>query len=139
MAYFKLTILVITVFIGLTHGPVHVSCQLGFPPGIGLPFGGLPPPVPDLDTAETEFFLIQEDGLTDGVGASSGGFSSGFGGGLGSLLSLLLVPFLLTALIPRAAPAAAAAPAAPIVQLIQPLQIVTAAPTISSTTAPTTT
>ncbi|OPL33863.1 hypothetical protein AM593_00777, partial [Mytilus galloprovincialis] len=42
MGYLKLTILVITVVIGLQHGPVHISCQL-FPPPLGL---GFPPPGP---------------------------------------------------------------------------------------------
>ncbi|OPL33862.1 hypothetical protein AM593_00778, partial [Mytilus galloprovincialis] len=41
MAYFKLTILVITVVIGLQHGPVHVSCQF-FPPPPGI--GAFQPP-----------------------------------------------------------------------------------------------
>ncbi|XP_071139073.1 uncharacterized protein [Mytilus edulis] len=37
MGYLKLTILVITVVIGLQHGPVYVSCQV-FPPPPGLGF-----------------------------------------------------------------------------------------------------
>ena len=99
MEHFKLAILVITVFIGITHGPVHVSCQ--FPPGFGgfpgfpppgFPPPGFPPPGPiDDDDGGDEILVVQDDGGFDGGGGFGGGMMGGLGGGLGALLALPLI------------------------------------------------
>lgn len=76
MDFFKLTILVITVFIGLILGPVHGTVVIDVP----------------------------DDGSLDGFDGGGGGFGGGGGGGgggglgglggLGALLPLLLLPLL---------------------------------------------
>lgn len=108
MAYLKLPILSITVFIGLLHGPVHVICQfLPQPPGIGpptfLPPGGsflsvlVPQLVPGgadsrFDDDRQTVVLVEDNGLQDG--GFDGGFDGEFGGGFGMLLPLLFIPVL---------------------------------------------
>lgn len=78
MPYLKLTILSITVCIGLIHGPVHVSCRI------------LPPPTLDRRSDETRTVLFVQDNSLQNVG----GFGNAFGRGFQSNLALLLIPAL---------------------------------------------
>lgn len=99
MAYFKLTILSILVFIGIIHGPVHVSCQIyPSPPvieppnifpscnGISLFPGLVLASVLDLDRRSDErltVILVNDNRLQNGV-EFEGGFGFNVGGGFGS-------------------------------------------------------
>ncbi|CAG2205820.1 unnamed protein product [Mytilus edulis] len=113
MAYLKLTRLVITFFIRITHGPIHVSCQIFPPPSrigpsiFGTPGGGFrtfPAPAlfSDVDERPTVYVIEGEGILESGFGGEFGGldrgldgdFDGGLNGGFGSLLSLPLFPLL---------------------------------------------
>lgn len=123
MAYLKIFFLSISIFIGLMHGPVHVTCQI-FPPSPGegptnnFPSsdrpGPIPAPVPDLDRRSEEtltIILVEDSRLRNGDEFDSvfgggfdrglqnsvrfdGGSGGGFGGGFGSILALLFITFL---------------------------------------------
>ncbi|CAG2212729.1 unnamed protein product [Mytilus edulis] len=123
MEHFKLAILVITVFIGLTHGPVNVSC-----------FDG---------GEDVEVIVVEDDGggfgggggLGGGGGGGGGGMMGGLGGALGALLALpLLFAALSAAQAPAAAAAAAPAPAA--AAAAAPAQIVVQVPVLVTTPTP---
>lgn len=84
MAYLKLTSLVITVFIGSTHCPIHVSCQIFPPPSgigpfiFGAPGGGFwtfPAPIlfSDVDERLTVYVIEGEGILESGFGGEFGG------------------------------------------------------------------
>ncbi|XP_063438786.1 uncharacterized protein LOC134719756 [Mytilus trossulus] len=132
MAYFKLTILVITIVIGLQHGPVHVSCQF-FPPAPGIgafqPPGippALPPnarlipipvPVPQRIPRRGDDDRRRQIVLVNGGGPGPFPQIGGGMGLLGALLPLLILSALLGSFpIPTPAPPVVApTPAAPVV------------------------
>ena len=94
MAYLKLSICVVAIFIGLTSGPVQVSCHKFPPPPPqrkGPPAGMsiLPLPIPRpfpirRPNEERRTVLLVEDN----------GFDNTMGGLLESLLPLLAIPLL---------------------------------------------
>ncbi|CAC5386170.1 GFRA [Mytilus coruscus] len=143
-------------FIGLTHGPVHVSShkfpQLqGKVPPVQTRLVPLPVPRP-FPIERGTIFLVKDDGFDDVFGEGfgdvfGGGFDDVFGGEFESLLSLLLIPFLLMTMMTlgldttRNADTAAAPATATTAAETTTVPATTAAPTTTATptTAPSTT